>query len=458
MEIVSIYKIANLYDPSGTTALRNAFARDMNKRFSELTAKIREGVVKNDCFGLNKDIQTLQMVPPQFRQFAFMRDPEKVEAFMAWLQTQVDKGLLKVSIFQQVGKAVEAVWTNMYILDSYKRGVIRAREELRKAGLDIPSIESSGGIDIVMGNLFHMDRVGLMFTRTFTELQGITAAMDVQISKILAQGLIDGDGPRLLARKLISTINGDGVDRLGIKDTLGRFISAQRRAEMLARTEILRSFNEAQLVEFKNWGIEGVSVLAEISTAGDDRVCFRCQPLEGKIYTLEEVSGLLPLHPNCFIDPQIPIYTSNGWKPIGDIKIGDFVLTHKRRFRKVYALPRHNEKANIVTITFDGTKQHISVTENHPILVTDKDNKESKWINAGDLNIGDYVKYLGNTYDDFITYPITNIKKWTLERDGKLFNLSVEDDESYIAKGVVVHNCRCIYLPYIEELKKYYTN
>lgn len=29
----------------------------------------------------------------------------------------------------------------------------------------------------------------------------------------------------------------------------------------------------------------------------------------------------------------------------------------------------------------------------------------------------------------------------------KLYNLAVEDDESYIANGVVVHNCRSLLIP-----------
>ena len=260
MEEVSIYKTSTLYDPTHTTVLRNAFARDMNKRFFELTSVIHEAVVDRDCFGLErKEIGVLQAVPPGYQAFAFLRDPEKVAAFMNWLQEQVDKGLLKVGVFQQVGRAVEAVWTNMYVFDSYKRGVIRARYELQAVGLDIPPVED---MNILLGTPFHMDRIGLLFTRVFTELKNITSAMGLQISKVLSQGLIDGDGPRLLARKLIGTINGAGMGDLGLTDTLGRFIPAQRRAEMLARTELIRAHHQATIMEYRNWAIEGIIVKA----------------------------------------------------------------------------------------------------------------------------------------------------------------------------------------------------
>jgi SPP1 gp7 family putative phage head morphogenesis protein len=299
MEDIVTYNQIKNYDPTHTTGLRNAFARNMNRRFLEITAIIREGVDKRDCFGLKSKVQALQIVPPGFHEFGFLRDPEKVEAFMKWLREQVDKGLLTIGQFQQIGTAVEAVWTNMYIFDSYKRGVIRARYELRSTGYKVPSIDETGGIDIVVGTPFHMDRVGLLFTRVFTELKNITSAMDLQISKVLTQGLIDGDGPLLLARKLVATINGDGIDKLGITDTLGRFIPAQRRAEMLARTEIIRAHHQATIQEYRNWGVEGIIVKGEWKTAGDDRVCDICAQLEGKIFTLDEIEPMIPLHPQC---------------------------------------------------------------------------------------------------------------------------------------------------------------
>ncbi len=397
-ETVDIYTVSKRYDPTYTTPLRNAFAKDMRRRFKELTDVIWEGVVVRDCFGLDRGVHTLQMSPTGFNQFAFMRDPEKVEAFMAWLQEQVDKGLLKVSTFQQIGTSIEAAWTNMYVYDSYKRGVLRARQELQKAGVQIPSIEDSGGIGVVLGTPFHMDRIGLLFTRVYGELKNITGAMDLQISKVLAQGLIDGDGPRLIARKLIATINGTGVDKLGITDTLGRFIPARRRAEMLARTEVIRAHHIGSIQEYRNWAVEGVTVMAEWSTAGDDRVCDKCASLEGKIFTLDEIEPLIPLHPQCFIDYQIPIYTSEGWKEIGKIKIGDYVLTHKGRFRKVYALPRSkSNNTEVVSFYIKGIRnQQLSMTANHPVLIEMEDTGNYCWKEAGKCTKDDKIVILAN--------------------------------------------------------------
>jgi len=294
------FSVYSKVDPTHTTALRNAFANEMKRRFIELKKVIKVAIVDQDCFGLTSSkVSLFQMVPPGVGAFNFLRNPAKVEVFMRWLQHQVDRGLLTIGEFQQIGTAVEGAWTNRYVLDSYKRGVIRARYELQKAGYKVPGLDDVGGIDAVMGTPFHMDRVGLLFTRVFSELRGVTESMDSLISQILSQGMIDGDGPALITRKLMAAIDGTGTATLGITDKLGRFIPAQRRAMMIARTELIRAFHLAAIQEYRNWKVEGVYVKAEWSTAGDNRVCERCAKLQGKIFTLDEIEPMIPLHPQC---------------------------------------------------------------------------------------------------------------------------------------------------------------
>ena len=305
------------FDPTRTTVLRNAFVADMKRRFNWLTQLIVQAIVDQDVFGLVEPRVTLfvKRIPipngsiPGYREFQFLRSSEKVSTFMNWLEQQQAKGILQVSRLPQVGVAIEQAWTDLYIEDSYKRGVIRARYEMGKAGFPVPTLESTGGIGASMSTPFHIDRVGLMFTRTFQELKGITAAMDSQISRILAQGIADGDGPRVLARKLVKTITGPLGD-LGITDTLGRFIPARRRAMTMARTEIIRAHHSAMIQEYKNFGIEGVQVKAEWATAGF-RVCAECEALEGNVFTLDVIQGMIPKHPNCRCI-ALPVTVSEG--------------------------------------------------------------------------------------------------------------------------------------------------
>ena len=62
---------------------------------------------------------------------------------------------------------------------------------------------------------------------------------------------------------------------------------------------------------------------------------------------------------------------------------------------------------------------------------------------------------LGPTRDsqrfEILTEILKILLKRKIEKPTTLYNLSVEDDESYIANGIVVHNCRCTLVPIIKD-------
>jgi len=286
------------YDPTHTTTLRNAMVSESNRRFDELIRVIQKTVDDDDCFGLKESPAIMQLSSPGNRAFSFGTSEQKVREFLLWLDEQVKKGLFTIEEIQQVGESIYPIWSNKFISDAYRRGVKRARQEMINAGYAIPSIEAIGGIGFAM-NAMHIERIGLVFSRVYSELKGITTQMEQIIGRVLAQGMIDGDNPRRIAKKLVAAINGAGVGDLGLTDTLGRFIPARRRAEIMARTEIIRAHHLATIQEYRNWGVVGVEILAELATAGDERTCVICASLEGRTFTLDEAEGLLPLHAQC---------------------------------------------------------------------------------------------------------------------------------------------------------------
>lgn len=262
----------NQYDPTRTTVLRNAFVRDLGRRFNAVIRLIFE--YYDNPLNVN---------------YEWLRSGEKVQEFNRWLDIQVQNNILEIRQFQQIGSSIEQSWMNLYITDSYQRGVQRARYELNKAGYNVGEYS--------INQPFHIERIGLLYSRVFEEMRGLTEQMKTQLSRVLAQGMADGDNPRVIARKLRKAIDGKGD--LAITDTLGRFIPAKRRAEIIARTEIIRAHHQATVQEYKNWGVAGVKVKAEWKTAEDGRVCERCKEREGKEYTLKEIENLIPLHPQC---------------------------------------------------------------------------------------------------------------------------------------------------------------
>ena len=298
---ISAYQRQQRYDPTRTLTIRDRFAREMRVRSRALVSVIMESIDDNDCFGLKPETYTrpqTNMAAASRRQFDFPTTQGKVEAFMTWLRTQQEEGILTTTRIMQQGQAIDAAWTNMYVQDTYERGVLRARAELVRGGFNVPSIEQTGGIQASMSTPFHMDRLGVLYTRTFNELKGVSEAMDQQISRVLTEGMMEGNNPRVLAKKMNKVITGRG-EMLGIQDSLGRWIPASRRAEMIARTETIRAHHRAMIQEYRNWEVHKVYVKAEWKTAGDERMCGDCAGLHNERFTLDVIEGMIPYHPNC---------------------------------------------------------------------------------------------------------------------------------------------------------------
>lgn len=115
-------------------------------------------------------------------------------------------------------------------------------------------------------------------------------------------------------------------------------------------------------------------------------------PLEAVCKHLEavsrgEITKLLINVPPGFMKPisvEEPILTDQGFVRLGDIKVGDKVLTHKGRFKKVLAVHEQGE-LDVVRVTTQQGRSVIAAPD-HPFLTT------RGWIAAGDLKPnGDYV-------------------------------------------------------------------
>lgn len=97
--------------------------------------------------------------------------------------------------------------------------------------------------------------------------------------------------------------------------------------------------------------------------------------------------------PGCFI-AGTKVLTNNGQKKIEQIKVGDTVLTHKGRYRKVMGTKSRIEKETIIDIN------GIKCTKNHEFYVIHKLNKDlvhesniekyAKWVKAEELS-DDYL-------------------------------------------------------------------
>jgi len=274
-------------DPTRTITLRKSFIREFSRRFNRLKAEIKALVDTEDAFGLRQRNHFLNEASTVTnRRFEFQTTSQQVQSFEQWLARRSD------GIILEAGQA-EGYW-NQYIQEGYRKGAGRSFNDVRKpyaqgyaqTGGDVSGFFAGTRAEFLrqsFANPESVDKIKLLAGRTFTDLKGVTQSMATQLSRELTQGLSQGDNPKVIARRLAKTV--DGIGKV--------------RAKAIAQTEIIRAHAEGQLDSLEALGLTKVTVMAELSTAGDDRVCPQCIPLDGMVLTIKEARGLIPVHVSC---------------------------------------------------------------------------------------------------------------------------------------------------------------
>lgn len=324
-------------DPTRTKTLRDKFTREITKRFRKLKSAIIDLIVREDAFGLkgepknpfllneerddenerssritlNTDKQNdrravgngigendtdefydyLRTIGAESRiyntRFAFQSDPAKVESFRKWLTTQ-----FSVIVPPRAGESLENQWWTRFVEEGYRKGAGRAFDDTQRARRALATTPEQLSffegtkeqfLQQSFGRAVAVEKVQLLAGRVFTELKGVTDAMAQSLTRELTQGLAQGDNPLTIARRISQSIENIPI----------------RRARAIARTEIIRAHAEGQLDAMEQMGLEEVGVMVEWSTAGDDRVCPLCSPMDGVVFKIKEARGLIPRHTNC---------------------------------------------------------------------------------------------------------------------------------------------------------------
>lgn len=137
----------------------------------------------------------------------------------------------------------------------------------------------------------------------------------------------------------------------------------------------------------------------------------------------------------CFV-AGTKVITSNGYKNIEDIVVGDEVLTHMNRYRKVLRVG--GQKKEIYKLRGECVEDTLT-TENHPYYIRENNGEsEPIWKKVKDLVKGDYLTVVHSDY--FINLPFISVENLNYIDD--VYNIEVEEDNSYTANDVVVHNCQ----------------
>jgi formate hydrogenlyase subunit 6/NADH:ubiquinone oxidoreductase subunit I len=89
------------------------------------------------------------------------------------------------------------------------------------------------------------------------------------------------------------------------------------------------------------------------------------------------------------VPPDTPIITIEGVKPISEIRVGDRVLTHTGKFRRVTRLFSRSYTGKLYTFRTLGSFETLTTTEDHPILVYGE--KGTSWLYANEIKYRTYL-------------------------------------------------------------------
>lgn len=123
-----------------------------------------------------------------------------------------------------------------------------------------------------------------------------------------------------------------------------------------------------------------------------------------KFYNECKKQGIKPIL-GCLLQGQ-EIITTDGIKPVENIKIGDKVLTHKGRFRKVLTISTRIHDGELYNIKLSGVgKENLTLTDEHPVLIRDKYGNID-WVRADQITDGRPTKHLGiNEWNSYVALP-----------------------------------------------------
>ena len=139
----------------------------------------------------------------------------------------------------------------------------------------------------------------------------------------------------------------------------------------------------------------------------------------------------------CF-HPDTRILTEKGYIKISEISVGDKVLTKDSGFQKVKKI-FINKSIELLRIKAEGMDD-LLVTPDHPMFSYKKDIdfKDIKLKPIKECKVGDFlIQRIG--LNENIAVRIKKIE--TLKYSGPVNNLHIENDNTYIANGYIVHNC-----------------
>lgn len=255
--------MTNQIDPTRLALLRSAWEREREER----QKRIRDAVILL-ILTLSKN-----------------RTPANYNATMSRIQSWFGT-LASGTALQAWGALIP--WYETYTLAAYKGGVIRAYTDAKpppdkekKAAWDGAK---AGFLLLLVGAATRTDALVLTYDRIRRSLEALGTTASSQVSAILTRGIQE---------------NRPGTEMVAAVRSVLRM--SETRASLIVQTEVTRAHAEGQLDALEALGIGQVTADVELqfTTKGNKKVCKVCKKLNGRVYTIKQARGVIPVHPRC---------------------------------------------------------------------------------------------------------------------------------------------------------------
>ncbi|MDP8239640.1 MAG: minor capsid protein [Candidatus Hatepunaea meridiana] len=179
------------------------------------------------------------------------------------------------------------------VRESFQNGITGSIGEFSELGF--PNYENLSHEDRVKlaGQVMSLiDRSALDFLVNYDlQLLGnVTRELADGIKQQIAVGIVTGDSIAKIGEKIGGVITDPDKFRRAGKTI---FRTAQNRIEVITRTETLRSYGQGRRKFYDTVGVKRVVWV----TAGDERTCPQCGPLDGKEFPIDKIPSFP--HPQC---------------------------------------------------------------------------------------------------------------------------------------------------------------
>ena len=290
-------------DPTKTITIRKRYGQKINGRLLAVERNVATALVDLDVLGRSNKLFVMQAGLPPPRAWAGLAPTAQIERFRSWLRENW------IAVFGLDFDEADALtggpdFVDVAIILAYTRAVAQADAKFRRAvavegGVvppGTPSVVAKIIRDARIRSVFpavpeqvlrqarHQGAIDFLLNANYREIQGVGQAFESRIVRQLTLGVSRNTPIREIVRNIHEQT------RL-----------TMRQANALARTEIVRAHAEATLNRFEDLGVSGVgaAVEMEFTTAGDTKVCARCEGLEGVLFTIDEARGVIPVHISC---------------------------------------------------------------------------------------------------------------------------------------------------------------